>query len=510
MLYPVLTATMVNYGEFTGIEFVRMVILSLLFVTGLFLILKILVRDRLRAGYLTSVIILVLFFINYQTVFPEKYKIYNYHISSFWIIALMWILIFTLMNSRLIWGRIRPSIFNQFLNLTGALLLLLPISQISINFINQLRTSPEVVQTQELSEITLPTIPDQLPDIYYIILDGYARQDILKEIYGVNNFSFLHFLDGLGFYIANESTSNYMQTALSLASSLNLRYLDELKFDQKTLDRKPLKSLIQDSQVGKILRRAGYEIILVASSYQFTEDFDADIILSQTYSPFSPIESMLIQISGLDVIADAAGLSLNLLGFDTHRENILFQFEQLQQIPRLPADKAKFIFAHIIMPHPPFVFDRLGQPTEIRGAYTLFEGTSFRRTSEDYISGYRDQLLFTNQKIVEAVSEILNQSSQPPIIIIQADHGPGAYFDYGSVENTYIRERASILNAYYLPEAFQGDLYPTITPVNTFRIIFNNLFDLQLGLLNDKNYYSAWSYPYKFIDVTHRNQVHCP
>src|SRR3970282_1068515 len=69
------------------------------------------------------------------------------------------------------------------------------------------------------------------PDIYYIILDGYARDDILRKFYQLDNRDFLDRLGELGFYVAGCAQSNYAQTQLSLASSLNFAYLDSLGDD---------------------------------------------------------------------------------------------------------------------------------------------------------------------------------------------------------------------------------------------------------------------------------------
>jgi hypothetical protein len=57
-----------------------------------------------------------------------------------------------------------------------------------------------------------------------------------------------------------------------------------------------------------------------------------------------------------------------------------------------------------------------------------------------------------------------------------------------------------ILNAYYFPGG-NDDLYPTITPVNTFRLIFNKYFDQDYPLLEDKALYSAYDIPYNYVEV---------
>jgi len=115
---------------------------------------------------------------------------------------------------------------------------------------------------------------------------------------------------------------------------------------------------------------------------------------------------------------------------------------------------------------------------------------------------YIQQLIFLNKKVEEAIGQILSNSPQDPIIIIQSDHGPGSNLDWNSLENTNIQERFPILNAYHVPAAMKDELYPKISPVNTFRLIFNTVFDTKFELLADKSYFAIWNYPYQFTDVT--------
>ena len=102
----------------------------------------------------------------------------------------------------------------------------------------------------------------------------------------------------------------------------------------------------------------------------------------------------------------------------------------------------------------------------------------------------------------KVITEILSHSSPAPIIIIQGDHGPGAYLDWDSAEKTNLDERMSILNAYYFPSGHSGSLYASITPVNSFRVLLNEYFGMNYPLLIDKVYFSTWSNPFDYIDVT--------
>jgi hypothetical protein len=182
-------------------------------------------------------------------------------------------------------------------------------------------------------------------------------------------------------------------------------------------------------------------------------------------------------------------------------------FEALREIPPQPGPK--FVFAHLLAPHPPFVFSPDGEPVEADWDYRLSDGSHFDGTRDQYINGYRGQIQYINTLLAETIDQILESSATPPVIILQGDHGPGAYLDYESLENTCIQERFSILNAYYFPNQDKSIFDSSISPVNSFRILFDSYFNTSLGLIEDRSYYSTWSRPYNFTDVTSLSRQGC-
>jgi hypothetical protein len=108
-----------------------------------------------------------------------------------------------------------------------------------------------------------------------------------------------------------------------------------------------------------------------------------------------------------------------------------------------------------------------------------------------YTKGYVNQVQYLNKKVLSAIDTILAESKTPPIIIIQGDHGP-----WMQPPN----RRMWILNAYYLPEN-NDKLYKTITPVNTFRLVFNTYFGGKYEMLKDVSYFSPVPKIYDFSVV---------
>ena len=336
------------------------------------------------------------------------------------------------------------------------------------------------------------------PDIYYIILDGYARQDVLQEIYGYDNTAFLQALEDRGFYVATRSRANYCQTYLSLASSLNGTYLDALAAGSLAEgdDRRPLQDMIRQNAAASYLRDQGYTYVAYSTGYTDAEMQSADVYVAAPKS-LSQFTSGLMNTTPISpVIA---------LQYDLHRQRLLYAFDHLPDAAT--RDGPTFVFAHICAPHPPFVFAEDGTPITPNREFTLSDGSHYmsgpdRAETAEYVERYRGQVAFVSQRILQTVDAILAASPTPPIIILQADHGPGAYLYWETPQKTNMKERLSILNAYYVPPEIRAQLYEEITPVNTFRILFNALFGTDYILAPDASYFSTWNHPYRFIPVS--------
>jgi hypothetical protein len=360
---------------------------------------------------------------------------------------------------------------------------------------------------------------ERLPDIYYIILDGYGREDVLRDMYGLDNSEFLSFLEDKGFYVAHDARSNYMQTLLSFASSLNMRYLDDIVASQgkDSEDHLPLRGPVAHSLVRKELAARGYRMVSFWSGYGSATIYDADIYLAPgepeqaplLYGSFNEFDGLLLTSTMARALIDGRSLvnpscinSPLEAPYLESRDRLLYTFDRLTDIPKWSG--AYFVFAHLVSPHPPFVFGPNGETLCHASTYTIGDASAFPGTREEYIAGYRDQLIYLNKLVIRTVTQILRESDPAPIIILQADHGPGAYMNWASAENSNIRERLGILNAYYLPGGDGGLLYESISPVNSFRVIFNLYFGGEYELLGDESYFSTWEHPYDLVNVTER------
>jgi hypothetical protein len=348
------------------------------------------------------------------------------------------------------------------------------------------------------------------PDVYLIVLDGYGRSDVLKDIYGLDNSNFLNALTDRGFYIAKKSRSNYVQTSLSFSSFLNFDYINftEDLAGKDSINRIPLISLIRENRARNLLTQAGYRFVSTDTGYLFTSIKNSDVYLSPDQTSTSGFEQFLLSTTALNALyssgfpfVDTFQKYIPILNYSFLRERVVYPLDQLEHtIPSMPGPK--FVYVHVVSPHPPFIFDQYGNVLEPDRPYTPGDGTDIIESAEKYQELYANQVLYVNKRTIAVVDAIMAESRQAPIIIIQGDHGPGSLMSDDNLDHTCIFERTSILNAYYFPGGKTTGLYPTVTPVNSFRILFNTFFGTHYKLLPDRTYYSPQGRPYDFIDVT--------
>jgi hypothetical protein len=366
-----------------------------------------------------------------------------------------------------------------------------------------------ITNTWLRTQTKFPTIPIsyskkplETPDIFYIILDGYAGNEMLSEVFTYDNQQFLNSLEEMGFYVAKGSKSNYARTHQSLGSTLNLEYFTNENWMAELLrnDSSVFYDLINNNLVKNQLAYFDYQTYTVPNSLRTIYWEDSQFVGN------IPIGTPFLWIYLRTTILTLFWDSLPYKVYQTQSLNSLNHLEDSIEI-----EGPKFVFFHILMPHPPFVFDKDGNSNYSSDNFTLLDSNELKLPTDVYQEKYVEQLQFMNSKIDQIITSILANSEKQPIIIIQGDHGPGSYFDVHDYENNKcLFERFSILNAYYFPDQNYAVLYPEITPINTFRLIFDQYFGLSYDLLDDRSFFSAKEDLLNFIEVTDvLNAQHC-
>jgi|WetSurMetagenome_2_1015567.scaffolds.fasta_scaffold07133_4 hypothetical protein len=304
------------------------------------------------------------------------------------------------------------------------------------------------------------------PDVIYIILDGYTSNRSLADYWNFDNSDFLNFLTKNGFYVATGSRTNYNMTPYSLASALNMSFLSNTpKALPTNAQEKNLFGLVNENRAFKLFEQNDYNIANLSffDIGQYPREYnDYFFLLREQPIAGTLYEPIVRKLYKKWQSAQNAGL----LSLKDVNLGIL------DKLPRAIGNTGKpsFVYAHVMMPHEPYFFDQEGKTD-----------TSYAAVEPVQKDKYLGQLKYLNGLVENAVSKILAESSgHPPVIIIQGDHG---WRYLRGKDQT--KESFTILNAYYFPDKDYSMLYPSISPVNSFRVVFDKYFGYKLPILKD-------------------------
>jgi hypothetical protein len=481
--YPALALLNANSGEVQPAAVIRPLLASIAFGGLLYFVLWLFFKRAHKAAFLTALWLALFFTFGHAYIYIDgKYP--DAHYAS-WLI-LVWGILFAL---TLFWvTRPKLTFVSAASTLNTVALALLVMSGSQVSFESGTRSAHALGADNAPIQRDL-VAPANPPDVYYIILDMYTRQDLLKAAFGYDNTEFLNALKERGFYVADCSMSNYVRTELSLGSSLNMAYLQGLdsEFKPESIARRTLWNSLKHSAVRYNFESMGYKTVNFATGFAWNELRDADTFLEPP-----PLTSGMNEFEGLFLRTTLGRYAIDFGWVDPDavlgqlfRDRFNNVFDNMGTIAKMP--QPTFSYIHVISPHPPFVFDPEGNPTYPAD----FWDDQQKYPAKKFAEGYTNQLTWLNKKTLAAIDTLLAESDTPPIIVIQGDHGPW----------TQTQERRMwIFNAYYLP-GHNDELYPTITPVNTFRLIFNAYFGGKYDILDDVSYFSPVPKLYNFSEI---------
>ena len=325
------------------------------------------------------------------------------------------------------------------------------------------------MESTEHTAATSPAELSTLPDIYFIILDEYAHPDTMKKWCDYDNSDFINSLEDKGFFIATDSRTASGNTERVIAGVLNMEYIDgEPSKDQ-------IYRMIAYSKVAEFLKMRGYKFFYFGNVHDFGRWYtymqdSADLYCNYYEGSATPWVSEFQEILWNTTMLRPFYYYLTGNQYEiAWRRQISYTLEHLKTLPEMAGPK--FVATHLYCPHQPFVFGPQGQyisPVD----WANYADKQF----------YLGQYIFISTEIEKVVDVLLKESEIPPIIILQSDHGLRPHHR-GIVIGA--DEWRKILNAMYLPGMDYEQLSESISPVNTFRLIFNHYFGADYPLLED-------------------------
>jgi hypothetical protein len=502
-VYPLIFLYMINVKEMDPVLLVKPLCISVICAVALFFAVLFMVRDMLKAGFISTTVIV--WFFSYGQLYRflnTNIKLQDHYVLFPLMLLLTAFIIFFIVNKRLK-NASNYETANLLLNYMFAVL-------VAYVAITAVVTKPEKAGMEPAAMLSAgaasaPSGQEKYPDIYYIILDGHTRYDYMKKTFNYDETDFISKLRAMGFYVADKARANYPETLLSFASFLNGDYLDKLvKLDAASDDRVVMKDLIRKKGSIDYLKQKGYTLIMFPSvNVTNALKSGADFIMQPSVINFGEFEYIIFSTSVISAI-DGFFHNGEPPAYRARRQSVLYDFRYIPEAAKMSSPK--IVFAHILCPHPPFVFDGNGGDVLNTAPIDFADGDHSGIPVDEYVVKYGPQARFVDDMTLQMVGELMKNMKKNSIIIIHGDHGSGSHLNWEDYSRTDFGERLSILSAYYLPDGGEKYLRPGISPVNNFRIIQKAYFGEKTGLLPDRSYFSKWSKPYDFIDVTKYTQ----
>ncbi len=371
---------------------------------------------------------------------------------------------------------------------------------------------------EEFLDKKTSTASSAMPDIYVVIQDAYAFNDTLKRLFSYDNGPFLDDLRAKGFFVAEDSRSFYSQTMLSISSTMNLNYFQEDVRVPHTrfIDRRPAANYYLRPRLFKFLKDQGYDMTVLTTGYRVDPTFNPKVMdirapnFEATVAMHLMVRTPVYRI--LDSIFGNRRTFLN--PYYSRYQTVQKEYGDLRAAAEKQSDMPKFVYAHVLAPHPPFVFSADGGFADYNyhvpfsytdGAFHAYSHLFPKGWEDFYRQAYIAQLRYVNAELEQFINLVQAQKDgRPKVIIIQGDHGSRMEEYFESAEHSDIQEVFGILNLIYFSDGDYAHLTKDIGPVNVMRAMIDKYFGIALPLLPERHWFSTWSRPYEFIDVTQK------
>jgi hypothetical protein len=318
------------------------------------------------------------------------------------------------------------------------------------------------------------------PDIVVLLLDGYPRADVLERRLGTDNSAFLDALRERGFDVATTNHSNYPATGFTLASMFQMRYLDQVPSLQPFVGtgrqaNGALRNAAESGQAFSILRAGGYGVTWVASGWdQVTFRDAADRLLDS--GELNDLERYAVHRTWLVYLLDVLWPEIST---SQQRDRIVHAFDFLDRMAVEAPEGPRFVFVHVPAPHLPLVVNADGTPTDLTPSrYEAATREGYVMTDFEYARAWQSEVDYLDSRVLQSVDLLLgSETGRQAVIIVMSDHGYG----FEPVPGDIQAKLANLLAA-RTPDA-PGLLSDGPTPVNWFRLLFNEYLGTELSLL---------------------------
>jgi hypothetical protein len=360
------------------------------------------------------------------------------------------------------------------------------------------RAVAELNQGGGLTPSSAGAIDPAKPDIYVIILDGYARPDTLQRSFGFDDGPFVKQLESRGFDFAADSHSNYPATGPTFVTMLNMAYLDQIPAVADVKSGDPAsdgsyRHAINDNDAFRVLRGQGYQIVATGSGWEQLAIREADVYLDD--GQINTFEAKMLELTGVGKLVQLLAPNL---GGDQARGRIDSTFREIRDIAQTPSSAPRLVVSHVLAPHAPLVYGPEGQKLQIN----LTEEFDFdyigAASSRELRDAYVGQVAYVNSQVLPTVDAILASARRPAVVVLMSDHGSRLDTAPGSTAMSPEADRNFFAT---LTPGHKGLFGASPTPVNLFPHLLDTYLGLDIPIQADRSFLRTWESAMEFTPL---------
>lgn len=350
---------------------------------------------------------------------------------------------------------------------------------ITDSFSLALKSSKTPKINNEFNEKLNPCDTCAKPDIYLIVADGYPGNRQLNDLFNFDNSKFENALRERGFFIVDSSMSNYNFTPFSIASMLNQQYLTGIEGrNSNKSDMSVCFQTIKQSKTLSLIEKSGYEIYnLSIFDLKNKPSITTPTFIQNKTRPILS-QTLLYRVRrdlGYHLVTTLKiGSEIKKLRERDLRNNVEI-IDQTKKIAKQKIQKPKFVYSHIVMPHYPYYYDSAANKID----YTLLTD-EFNSNADAFVS----YLKYANKEYIALIDSIKKNTNNKSIILFLSDHGFREFRK--PVDSKY---HFMTLNSVFIPDKNYTKYYKGQSNINTFRVLFNTIFNQNYPLLKDSSSY---------------------
>jgi hypothetical protein len=342
------------------------------------------------------------------------------------------------------------------------------------------QSDPVVVNDPSALELTA----HRDPNVYWIVLDGYPRQDVLRQFFHFDNSPFVDSLRSLDFTVYDRARASFPETIFSISSTTSMGFLVSGSGASQRLP--PLAELYRDVRgqnvVASTMRAMGYHYIHFENGYDYLTHCPLEGAVCIRGNAQS--DGGLIQFDEFNLAILSKTPLIDLIAtFKGAGQESPFMKGAVHDFTNKLASVSEhgepfFLYAHILAPHPPIRFKRDCSERVVTPDLVEWDAKD--------LSAFTDQLICVNHEAIDLLRAIVQRDPQA-IVVVQSDHGTAFRGQFKKPFDAWdqldLKERFGALNALRMPAACSKDTQGTVDLVNTFARVLNCISD---GKLPDK------------------------